>query len=151
MSLLFLLLAAQAPEQPAIRRETFSTRTRGPEVTRGMLPFVNKYYECLYPPGVVTSTKANGKSHTQMAQERLAACGKTRHWAVTSSIRTYKPEGGDRRPAKVFVDGAFETIDRGHMTQAQFVDDLIAGKAQLPDDRSKPISLDQPPSETDSK
>ena len=86
-----------------------------------------------------------------MAQERLAACSETRQWAITSSISTYKPESGNLRPAEEFVNGAFETIDRGHMTQAQFVDDLIAGKAQLPDDRSKPINLEQPPTETNSK
>jgi hypothetical protein len=151
MNLLLLLLAAQASEQPVVRRETFSTRTRGPQVTKEIIPFVKRYYDCLYPPGVVTSTKAAGKSNAQIAQDRLDACKETREWAVTGSIRVYKPGRGDRRSAKKFVGQAFETIDQGHITQARFVDDLVAGRAQLPDDRSKPININQPPPETDAK
>ena len=151
MTLLFLLLAVQVPEQPVLRRETFSTRTRGPQVTKGMIPFVKKYYDCLYPPGVMTSTKTAGKTSIEVAQERLDACSETREWAVSASMRAYKPERGERRPAKVFVSEAFQTIDQGHLTQAKFVDDLIAGKVQLPDDRTKPINIDQPSPRTDSK
>ncbi len=141
MSLLLMLLAAQAAE-PVVRKETFVTRTAWPKVTAEMVPYVRKYFDCLNPAHMTVPVRSDGKASEWMARERHTACAETRRWAVASSLASFKSTPDSGPDGAVFVNSAFDRIDQDHISQAQYVDRVIAGTVDTPDDNAEPILLE---------
>ncbi|HEV2079391.1 MAG TPA: hypothetical protein VGR19_05790 [Allosphingosinicella sp.] len=126
--------AAPAPPAqdaaPVVRRQSFAVQTPGVSFPAALLPMMREYQRCTHPVGPVDLELG----HEESLRARLAGCKAVRDRAIASAIAAY-PKRPDRPgDLRAHVATIFDSVDKGALLNARFMDRMTAGQVPPPAD-----------------